>query len=77
MMPSLVKSRNETLIPKAIGSTNAEKKTLTATLQISHLFLQKLNTGVRNGNGSGSDRVFLYPDPTCGIRPMARTRPVN
>ena len=50
-MPSLVKSRNETLIPKAIGSTNAEKKTLTATLQISHLFLQKLNTSVYSLDG--------------------------
>ena len=30
----------------------------------------------RNGNGSGSSRVFSYPDPTRGARPVARTRPV-
>ena len=48
---SSVKSRNETLIPKVTGSTNAGKKTLTATLQISHLFLQKLNTDVYGPNG--------------------------
>ena len=30
----------------------------------------------RNGNGSGSGRVFSYPDPTRGPRPVARTRPV-
>ena len=33
---SSVKSRNETLIPKATGPTNAGKKTLAATLQVSH-----------------------------------------
>ena len=38
-----MKSKNETLITKATGSTNAGKKTLTVTLQISHLFLQKFN----------------------------------
>src|SRR6266702_4780452 len=43
---SSMKSRNETLISKATGPTNAGKKTLMATLQISHLFLQKLNTSV-------------------------------
>ena len=30
----------------------------------------------RNGNGSGSSRVFSYPDPTRGARLVARTRPV-
>ena len=30
----------------------------------------------RNGNGSGSGRVFSYPDPTRGARRVARTRPV-
>ena len=30
----------------------------------------------RNGNGSGSDRVFLYPNPTRGSRPVAQTRSV-
>ena len=29
----------------------------------------------RNGNGSGSGRVFSYPDPTRELRLMARTRP--
>ena len=46
-----MKSRNETLISKAIGPTNAGKKTRTATLQISHLFLQKLNTSVYGLDG--------------------------
>ena len=41
-----MKSGDETLISKATGSTNARKKTLTATLQISHLLLQKLNASV-------------------------------
>jgi len=31
----------------------------------------------RNGNGSGSDRIFPYPDPTRGPRPAAQTRPAN
>ena len=48
---SSVKSRNETLIPKATGSTNAGKKTLAATLQVSHLFLQKLNMDIYGLNG--------------------------
>ena len=43
---SSMKSSNETLISKATGSTNAGKKMLTATLQISHLLLQKLNASV-------------------------------
>ena len=30
----------------------------------------------RNGNGSGSGRVFPYPDSTRGPRPVARTRPI-
>ena len=34
------------------------------------------NTVVRNGNGSGSGRVFSYPDPTRETRPVTRTRPV-
>ena len=50
-VPSSMKSRNETLISKATRSTNARKKTLTATLQISHLFLQKLNTSVYSLDG--------------------------
>ena len=29
----------------------------------------------RNGNESGSGRVFLYPDPTREARPVAWTRP--
>ena len=32
--------------------------------------------GNRNGNGSGSGRVFLYPGPTRGPRSAAQTRPV-
>lgn len=43
---SSMKSSNETLISKATGSTNAGKKTLTETLQISHLLLQKFNASV-------------------------------
>ena len=31
---------------------------------------------IRNGNGSGLGRVFSYPDPTRGSRPVARTRSV-
>ena len=46
-----MKSRNETLISKATGSTNAGKKMLTATLQISHLFFQKLNRSIYGLNG--------------------------
>ena len=46
-----MKSRNVTLIPKATGSTNAGKKTLAATLQVSHLLLQKLNADIYGLNG--------------------------
>ena len=31
----------------------------------------------RNGNGSGSGRIFSYPDPTRRARPVAWTRPVQ
>ena len=48
---SSMKPRNKTLIPKVTGSTNAGKKMLAATLQVSHLFLQKLNTDVYGLNG--------------------------
>ena len=41
-----MKSGNETLISKTTRPTNAGKKTLTMTLQIRHLFLQKLDTGI-------------------------------
>ena len=50
-MLSSVKSRNETLIPKATRSTNAGKKLLAATLQISHLLLQKLDADIYGLNG--------------------------
>ena len=30
----------------------------------------------RNGNESGSGRVFPYPDPTRGARPVTQTQPV-
>ena len=43
---SSMKSENETLISKTTRPTNVGKKTLTTTLQIRHLFLQKLNTGI-------------------------------
>ena len=49
--PSSMKSGNETLISKVTRPTNIGKKTLTATLQICHLFLQKLNPGVYGLNG--------------------------
>ena len=50
-MLSSVKSRNEALIPKTTRSTNAGKKLLAATLQISHLLLQKLDARIYDLNG--------------------------
>ena len=38
---------------------------------------EKALVNLRNGNGSGSGRVFSYPDQTRGARPVARTRPVQ
>ena len=49
--PSSMKFGNETLVSKTIGPTNARKKALVTTLQICHLFLQKLDTGIYSING--------------------------
>ena len=50
-VPSSMKSENETLISKLTRPANTGKESLTATLQICHLFLQKLDTGVYGLNG--------------------------
>ena len=42
---------NESLVSKMTGPTNARKKTFATTLQIHHLFLQKLDTDIYNING--------------------------
>ena len=47
-----MKPKDKRLVSKAVGPTNASKKTLTMTLKVCHLLLQSLNPCV-NGIYSG------------------------